>query len=380
MLDNACEMWYTVGDDVNVIGNVHEPAGQGVMRPKTRITIRDVAQEAGVSYQTVSRVINDRPDVAPQTRARVQRAIAELGYAPNIIARSLIQGRSNTLGVVGFGLELFGPTRVLTGIEHAATELGFSLLLSILDRFDPERMDSIINDLLSRQVDGVLWAVPGHTSVFEWLAERLGGLAVPTVFLNKRQDPGQQVVAMDNRLGAKLAVEHLLEQGYRRIGIIKGPEGWWETRERVAGWRATMQAAGIDGLGELEAEGDWSAASGAAAFHALSTRFPGLDAIFACNDQMALGALQSARQLGLAVPQDLAVVGFDDIPEAAYFSPALTTVQQDPRELGALAVQRMNQMIQARREEKTVEPAVSWVRPRLVVRASSVREQAIGRG
>ena len=350
------------------------------MRPKTRITIRDVAQEAGVSYQTVSRVINDRPDVAPETRARVQRAITELGYAPNIIARSLIQGRSNTLGVVGFGLELFGPTRVLTGIERAATELGFSLLLSILDRLDPDRMDAIINDLLSRQVDGVVWAVPGHVTTFEWLADRLGGVAVPTVFLNKRQDPGQQVVAMDNRLGARLAVEHLLEQGYRRIGIIKGPRGWWEAREREAGWRATMQAAGIDSLDECEAEGDWSAASGAAGFHSLVARSPGLDAVFACNDQMALGALQAARQLELDIPRDLAVVGFDDIPEAAYFAPTLTTIRQDPREVGALAVERMNQMIKARQEDRSIEPAVSWVRPRLVIRASSVREQAEEKG
>ena len=346
------------------------------MRPRTRITIRDVAQEAGVSYQTVSRVINDRPDVAPETRARVQRAIAELGYAPNIIARSLIQGRSNTLGVVGFGLELFGPTRVLTGIERAATGLGFSLLLSILDRLDSNRMDAIINDLLSRHVDGVVWAVPGHVSVFEWLADRFSELAVPTVFMNKRQDPGQQVVAMDNRLGARLAVEHLLDQGFRRIGIIKGPRGWWEAREREAGWRATMQAAGINGLGDLEVEGDWSAASGDAGFHSLVAQTPNLDAVFACNDQMALGALRAARQLGLEIPLDLAVVGFDDIPEAAYFSPALTTVQQDPREVGAVAVERMNQMIQARREDRSIEPTVSWVRPSLVIRASSVREQA----
>jgi len=346
------------------------------MRPKTRITIRDVAQEAGVSYQTVSRVINDRPDVAPETRARVQSAITELGYAPNIIARSLIQGRSNTLGVVGFGLELFGPTRVLAGIERAATELGFSLLLSILDRLDPNRMDAIINDLLSRQVDGVVWAVPGHVSAFEWLVDRLGGVAVPTVYLNKRPDPGQQVVAMDSRLGARLAVEHLLEQGYRRIGIIKGPRGWWEAQEREAGWRATMQAAGIDNLGEIEAEGDWSAASGDAGFQSLVARTPDLDAVFACNDQMALGALQAARHLGLDVPRDLAVVGFDDIPEASYFNPALTTVRQNPKELGALAVERMNQMIQARQQDRTVEPGVSWVQPRLVIRASSVRELA----
>jgi LacI family transcriptional regulator len=346
------------------------------MRQKTKITIRDVAQEAGVSYQTVSRVINDRPDVAAETRARVQRAITELGYAPNIIARSLIQGRSNTLGVVGFGLELFGPTRVLTGIERAATELGFSLLLSILDRFDPNRMDSIINDLLARQVDGVVWAVPGHVSVFEWLVDKLGELTVPIVFLNKCPDPDQQVVAMDNRLGARLAVEHLLEQGYRRVGVITGPRGWWEAQEREAGWRATMQAAGIDKLGELEAEGDWSAASGDAGFHTLIARVPDLDAVFACNDQMALGVLRAARHLGLDIPRDLAVVGFDDIPEASYFSPALTTVRQDPRELGALAVERMNEMIQARQEDRTIEPGVSWVRPRLVIRASSIRELA----
>jgi LacI family transcriptional regulator len=346
------------------------------MRQKTKITIRDVAQEAGVSYQTVSRVINDRPDVAAETRARVQRAITELGYAPNIIARSLIQGRSNTLGVVGFGLELFGPTRVLTGIERAATELGFSLLLSILDRFDPNRMDSIINDLLARQVDGVVWAVPGHVSVFEWLVDKLGELTVPIVFLNKCPDPDQQVVAMDNRLGARLAVEHLLEQGYRRVGVITGPRGWWEAQEREAGWRASMQAAGIDKLGELEAEGDWSAASGDAGFHTLIARVPDLDAVFACNDQMALGVLRAARHLGLDIPRDLAVVGFDDIPEASYFSPALTTVRQDPRELGALAVERMNEMIQARQEDRTIEPGVSWVRPRLVIRASSIRELA----
>ena len=345
------------------------------MRHRTKVTIKDVAEEAGVSAQTVSRVVNDRPDVAPDTRARVQRAVTKLGYAPNIIARSLIQGRSNTLGVVGFGLELFGPTRVLAGIERKATELGFSLLLSILDRLDPGRVDSIISDLLSRQVDGVVWAVPGHVNSFEWLLEKLEGVNVPTVFLNKGPDPGQQVVAVDGRLGAKLAVEHLLEQGYRRIGIVTGPRDWWEAQEREAGWQTTMQAAGIDNLEQLRAEGDWSAASGDAGFHSLVARAPDVEAVFACNDQMALGVLQAARQLGLAIPQDLAVVGFDDIPEAAYFRPALTSVHQNPQELGALAVERMNQMIQDRQEGRSTETSVSWVRPRLVIRASSVRAE-----
>jgi LacI family transcriptional regulator len=359
---------------VNVIGNVHSPVGWRAMRPRNKVTIKDVAHEAGVSAQTVSRVINNRPDVAPETRARVQNAISDLGYAPNIIARSLIQGRSNTLGVVGFGLELFGPTRVLAGIEHKAAELGFSLLLSLLDQLDPARVEQIINDLLSRQVDGIIWAVPGHINSFEWLYACLQEIPGPTVFLNKCQAPGQVTVAMDNRHGGRLAVEHLLTQDYRRIGLITGPPDWWEAQEREAGWRSTMQEAGLGNLDELKVAGDWSAASGEMGFHTLYARAPDLDAVFACNDQMALGALQAARRLGLNVPADLAVVGFDDIPEAAYFYPALTTVRQNPKKLGALAVERMNSMIQARRQDEAYELGMSWMQPRLIVRQSSIRE------
>jgi LacI family transcriptional regulator len=348
------------------------------MRQKNKVTIKDVAQEAGVSAQTVSRVINNRPDVAPQTRERVQLAVSELGYAPNIIARSLIQGRSNTLGVVGFGLELFGPTRVLAGIEGKATELGFSLLLSLLDRLDPDRVDHIISDLLSRQVDGIIWAVPGHVDSFEWLATRLETVSVPTVFLNKCQTPDQEIVAMDNRHGARLAVEHLLEQGYRRVGLIAGPQPWWEAEEREVGWRSTMQEAGLDSLDQLRVMGDWSAASGEAGFHTLYALAPDVEAVFACNDQMALGVLQAARRLGLDVPRDLAVVGFDDIPEAAFFCPALTTVRQNPKALGALAVERMNGLIQAGQRDEAFDTGMSWVKPRLIVRKSSVRDQQGG--
>jgi LacI family transcriptional regulator len=359
---------------VNVIGNVHIAVGWQAMRRRNKVTIKDVAQEVGVSAQTVSRVINNRPDVSPETRVRVQNAISDLGYAPNILARSLIQGRSNTLGVVGFGLELFGPTRVLAGIERKSAELGFSLLLSLLDRLEPGRVNDIIGDLLSRQVDGIIWAVPGHVNSFEWLDSWHKEVPVPTVFLNKGDSSGQEIVAMDNRRGASLAVEHLLKQGYRRVGIITGPAAWWETQEREAGWRSTMQAAGIDNLDELRAEGDWSAASGDVGFQALYSGAPEIEAVFACNDQMALGALQAARRFGLRVPQDLAMVGFDDIPEAAYFCPSLTTVRQDPKALGALAVERMHSMIQARQEEGIHSPGVSWIKPELIIRQSSVKE------
>ncbi len=344
------------------------------MRRRSKVTIKDVAQEVGVSAQTVSRVINKRPDVAPETRARVQDAISRLGYAPNIIARSLIRGRSNTLGVVGFGLELFGPSRSLAGIEHKAAEVGFSLLLSLLDRLEPGRVDYVIGDLLSRQVDGVIWAVPGHIGSFEWLTEKLETVSVPTVFLNKRPTAGQEIVVMDNEHGGKLAVEHLLEQGYRRIGIITGPPEWWEAHEREESWRSAMQDAGLGNLDELRVAGDWSAASGDVGFHTLYAQAPDIEAVFACNDQMALGALRAARRLGLEVPQDLAVVGFDDIPEAAYFYPSLTTVRQNPKALGALAVERMNRMIQARERDEMFEPGLHWMKPRLVIRKSSIRD------
>ena len=136
-----------------------------------RITIKDVAKAAGVSTQTVSRVLNNRPDVSPETRERVQEVIAEMGYAPNVLARSLSRGRSNTLGVVGFGLGYYGSTSVLTGIEKKANQLGFSFILSLLDRFEMERVDEIIMDLLSRQVEGIIWAVPGISEALQGLPQ-----------------------------------------------------------------------------------------------------------------------------------------------------------------------------------------------------------------
>ena len=343
------------------------------MRQSRKATMKDVALAAGVSTQTVSRVINNRPDVSAKTRARVQDAISRLGYAPNIIARSLIQGRSNTLGIVGFGLELFGPTRVLAGIESKANELGFSLLLSLLDTVDPQRASGILNDLLSRQVDGIIWAVPGYVGSTQWLAPLLERISVPIVYLNRNQDPTKEVVAMDNHHGGRLAVEHLLAQGYQRVGLITGPREWWEAGEREASWRSTMQEAGIDNLDDLSVVGDWSAASGEAGFHTLHAQAPDIEAVFASNDQMALGTLRAARRIGLKVPEDLAVVGFDDIPEAAYFYPSLTTIRQNPKALGALAVERMHCMIQALQKDEDFGPGASWVKPRLIVRKSSVR-------
>jgi len=338
-----------------------------------KVTIKDVAQAAGVSTQTVSRVINSRPDVSPNTRSRVQQVVNELGYSPNVIARSLSRGRTNTFGVVGFGLSYFGPSSVLSGIEQKSNELGFSLLLSLLDDFDPALIDGILRNLLSRQVDGIIWAVPGNDRLVGELSGRFSDISVPVVYMNKLKNGDEVIVAMDNRLGGRLATDHLLEQGFRRIGIITGPIGWWEAQEREKGWRETIGKAGLTNLEELIINGDWTAASGEIGLHNLIAKSPDIDAVFACNDQMALGALQAARRLGIKVPQDLGIVGFDDIPEAAYFYPSLTTIRQNANALGALAVDRMCSFINARVKDEEFEPEVKWIQPRLIVRKSSKR-------
>lgn len=345
------------------------------MNGRQKVTIKDVAKAAGVSTQTVSRVINNRPDVSSETRKHVQTIIENLGYAPNVIARSLSRGRSNTLGVVGFGLEYFGSSEVLTGIERKSSELGFSLTLSLLDKFESPRVDQILSSLLSRQVEGIIWAVPGIDQILEWLSGKFENVSVPVVFMNKFQSGRDVVVSMDNRLGGAMATEHLLDQGYRRIGIITGPSNWWEAQQRLAGWQETMNQTGYEDLEDLIIEGDWSAASGEIGLHNLLAKSPYIEAVFACNDQMALGALQAARRLSLNVPQDIGLVGFDDIPEAAYFYPTLTTVRQDLRTLGALAVERMCDLIQAHQSEEISVPGLSWVRPRLIVRRSSINSR-----
>ena len=338
-----------------------------------KVTIKDVAQAAGVSTQTVSRVINSRPDVSPDTRARVQQVVKELGYSPNVIARSLSRGRTNTFGVVGFGLSYFGSSSVLSGIEQKSNELGFSLLLSLLDDFNAAQIDGILRNLLSRQVDGIIWAVPGNDRLVGELSGRFSDISVPVVYMNKLKNGDEVIVAMDNRLGGRLATDHLLEQGYRRIGIITGPIGWWEAQEREKGWRETMGKVGLTNLEELIINGDWTAASGEIGLHNLLAKSPDIDAVFACNDQMALGALQAARRLGIKVPQDLGIVGFDDIPEAAYFYPSLTTIRQNAIALGALAVDRICSLINAREKDEEFEPDVKWIQPRLIVRKSSKR-------
>lgn len=338
-----------------------------------RITIKQVAQQAGVSAQTVSRVINDRPDVAAETRQRVLEVVERLGYQPSFIARSLIHGQSSTLGVVGMGIEYFGPSRSLVGIESQAAELGYGLLLSLIPHPQTDDGFPFLRDMLAYNVAGIVWAVPGIGSNHDWVPALVPTLSVPIVFLSTRPAAGLTVVAVDNRSGGHMATRHLLDQGYRRIGLIAGPLLWWEARERQLGWRDALTEAGLTPHSSLVVEGDWTAASGERALDTLLKQQPDVDAVFACNDQMALGALQAARNLGRRVPDDLAVVGFDDRPEAAFFWPPLTTVRQDLVDLGRRAVSELHRMIQSTHEGSPVPTSSALLlQPQLVVRESSI--------
>ncbi|MEJ2212405.1 MAG: LacI family DNA-binding transcriptional regulator [Anaerolineae bacterium] len=289
------------------------------MRTSRRVTIRDVAAAAGVSHQTVSRVLNDRPDVADETRSRVWDIIEELNYQPSAIARSLIRQRSLTVGIVTAGLKFAGPSRTLNGITAQAEELGYTLLLKELPDFDADDVQPLLNSLLARRVDGILWAVPEVGQNRIWVEAQLEELPVPMIFTTMQARPDVTIVAVDNYGGGRIATEHLLEQGYCRIGHISGPLDWWEARQRQAGWHDALRDAGLPpDEGQVEV-GEWASASGERAIGHLLERHPDLDAVFVGNDQMALGVLQAACRQGIRVPHDLAVVGFDGLPEAAHY-------------------------------------------------------------
>ncbi len=342
------------------------------MALKQRVTIKQVAKQTGVSTQTVSRVINERPDVAAETRQRVLEVISRLGYQPNALARSLIRRRSYTLGVVTAGLTYTGPAHALNGIADQAEVMGYSLLLKAMSRFEADDVEPILDALLARQVDGIIWAVPEVGNNHAWLDERLPELPVPIIVLTMQHRAGVNVVAVDNYLGGRMATEHLLAQGYRRIGHIAGPLSWWEARQRRAGWQDALANAGISVSDRQWTEGDWSSMSGETAINRLLDQYPEMDAVFVANDQMAFSVLLVAGRTGLKIPEHLAVVGFDGIPEAAYLLPPLTTVHQDLYALGHTAVQRVVRMIEASLQpEGDGQPETIWLRPHLVARESS---------
>lgn len=338
---------------------------------KKKLTIYDVAKEAGVSRQTISRVLNNRPDVARETRERVQEIIQRLGYQPSQLARSLSQGTSCTLGIVGYGIEYYGPSRTLSVVEREANEHGYSLTLSLTH--EPEEVDisGLLNNLVSQHVDGIIWAVPQIGDNREQLLSAIANIYVPVVCANMLPHPSFSLVDSNNLDGGKMATEHLIQQGRQKIGIITGPMAWIASAQRYKSWQTTLKSANLSCEKGLVYEGDWTAASGYWGLLQLLRDNLDMDAVFACNDQMALGVLKAASELGKKVPDDIALVGYDNIPESEYFSSPLTTIRQNFSGQGKKIVEEIERRIRERKEGKEDIAKAEIMNPELIVRESS---------
>jgi len=335
----------------------------------------DVARLAGVSHQTVSRVLNHHPSVRTETRLRVRAAISELGYRPNRIARALASRSFRSVGVVTTDTLAHGPASTLLGIERAARDRGWGLAIAAPTRLTGQAMLEAIEALLDQGVGGLLViapqdavarALPSGSSGLPvlWVAgpdpagggtARSGAVALPTV-------------RVDQVEGARLATEHLLALGHRTVWHICGPTDWEEARSRVAGWQRQLRAAGAPV--PPVAVGNWDANSGYQVGRELVRR-GNVTAVFAANDEMAIGLLRAVAEAGLRCPQDISVVGFDDIPLAAFAVAPLTTVRQDFDELGRAAVSELARLIGRSPAADHLPLPPASLTPQLVVRAST---------
>ena len=309
-----------------------------------KITIRDVAAAAGVSYQTVSRVINDRPDVAEETRRRVWQVIEELGYQPSAIARGLVSKRTYTLGLITADFSDYFFTQVIVGAEVEARKHGYFFMFCSTER-NPDDEPEYLRLLTERQVDGILFARPSTEQDSSHIVSllRQGVPLVTTAY----HLPGERltVVDVDNVDGGLQATQCLIDGGHRRIGMVTGPPDWKSVNDRSQGYRLALEQAGIPFDKSLVEHGDWSYESGYEAMGRLLERAPHITALFAQNDQIATGAMQALRGAGRRIPGDVAVVGYDDIPAAAYSHPPLTTIRQPMQQVGEIATRKLIELI-----------------------------------
>ncbi|WTZ28444.1 LacI family DNA-binding transcriptional regulator [Microbispora sp. NBC_01389] len=335
------------------------PGESPAERPRAAV-MEDVAELAGVSAMTVSRVLNAPEKVRPETRERVLAAVRELDYRPNSAARMLVTGRSGVLGVVCFDTTLYGPASTLFGVEQAARDSDYLVSIASLPVLDRRWIGRGVDRLRSQSVDGVIVVAP-HESAAEGVRQLPAGL--PVVVVGGGGDVPVPVVAVDQVAGAARATRHLLSLGHRTVWHVAGPPNWVDSRGRLSGWRSVLEAEGRVVPEPLV--GDWTASSG----YELGRRLAadgGVTAVFVANDHMAMGVLRALREAGRRVPEDVSVVGFDDVPEAAYFWPPLTTVRQDFGELGRQAFRLLLHRI----ADRDVGPA-RLVEPELVVREST---------
>jgi DNA-binding LacI/PurR family transcriptional regulator len=325
-----------------------------------RPSIRDVARLADVSYQTVSRVLNNHPSVRPETRERVTQVMAELNYRPNQAARALVTSRSHTIGILAASSTMYGPASSIAAIEEAARARGYWVSTANIDASDPESIPEGLAHLLAQSIEGLVVIAPQVRVVRALASQPLG---VPYVTLQSTDLDVDHMLSVDQVAGARLATKHLISLGHRGIYHLAGPQDWIEAEARMRGFLAEMSASDVPTTAPIL--GDWTAEFGYyAGRELLSVR--DFTAVFSSNDQMALGFMHAVRDEGLDVPGDISIVGFDDIPESAHYWPPLTTVRQDFAELGRRCVDLLLGPIDAEGE-----PATHTIVPELIVRGST---------
>jgi len=323
-------------------------------------SIRDVARLAGVSHQTVSRVLNDHPSIRPETKKRVQDAIGVLDYKPNLAARALVTSRTHTIGILSATIGEFGPTSSIASIEDAARDEGYSVTTLNLPGTTPEAIGDAIRQLSREQVSGIVALAP-QVRVFNVL--RGMAVGVPLVSLQTASGSDGFTLSADQVAGARAVTEHLIDLGHTDILHLAGPQDWIEAESRMRGYLEGLREADLPTFPPIR--GDWTADFGHYAGLELARRRD-FTAVFAANDLMAIGLMHGFRDAGIDVPRQVSVVGFDDIPVAAHVWPPLTTVHQDFPVLGARAVRML--LAEIRGEQA---PEFGPIAPQLRMRSSS---------
>jgi DNA-binding LacI/PurR family transcriptional regulator len=304
-------------------------------KPARSANIFDVARLAGVSHQTVSRVLNDTPGVRPATRLRVEQAITQLRYSPSPAARALVTRRTRMIGLIAPSSADYGPASIALHFSDAARSSRYGVISVTAVDSDAASTRTLVESLVNQRVEAVVLIVD-DAAVLDVI--RALDVGVPVVAVASGRTRGPLVVAIDQYRGARNAVRHLVELGHRRIAHLAGPPSNPDAIERMRGWRDELAESHL--VASEPAQGDWSPASGYA-FGKTLTVDSEVTAVFAGNDQMALGLVSALLAEGLRIPEDMSVVGFDDVPEAAFYVPPLTTVAQDFAALGALTMQRV---------------------------------------
>jgi DNA-binding LacI/PurR family transcriptional regulator len=301
----------------------------------------DVAKLAGVSHQTVSRVLNDHPNVREQTRMRVHAAIAELGYRPNRAARVLVTGTSQVIGVVSQSSTLYGPAATLSALAETALRHGFTVNVESVRALDHQPISDAIGRHLDQRVAGLVVIAPVESA-----NDALDDLPddIPLVSIDGDPKRTTELVTVDQEGGAYAATRHLLDAGHKTVWHVSGPDSWFDSQGRVAGWQRALTEAGAEIPPVMSA--DWFAASGYRAGQILA-RMADVTAVFAANDHLALGILRALHERGRRVPEDISLVGFDDVPEAAYYIPPLTTIRPDFDAIAAASIDLLLAQIRA---------------------------------